>query len=130
MSATAIASSVGWAKWVPCETRAVTAATIAGCACPARDTPYPPWKSEYSQPSTSQIREPRPWLIHTGCGSAICQLDVAPPARWVARSRKARLFGWRATNASVSSAMTVSSRSLSTPAVVVIRGSSDSRSTG
>ena len=29
------------------------AATMAGCACPARDTPYPPWKSEYSTPSTS-----------------------------------------------------------------------------
>ena len=25
--------------------------------------------------------EPLPWLIQTACGSAICQLDVAPPAR-------------------------------------------------
>ena len=53
LSATTIASSVGCAKWVPRVTRSCTAATIAGCACPARDTPYPPWKSEYSKPSTS-----------------------------------------------------------------------------
>ena len=53
LSATAIASSVGWAKWVPRVTRSDTAATIAGWAWPASETPYPPWKSEYSQPSTS-----------------------------------------------------------------------------
>ena len=53
LSATVMASSVGWAKWVPRVTRSCTAATIAGWACPARETPYPPWKSEYSLPSTS-----------------------------------------------------------------------------
>ena len=53
LSATMIASSVGCAKWVPLPTRPWTAATIAGCAWPASETPYPPWKSEYSHPSTS-----------------------------------------------------------------------------
>ncbi len=52
-SATTIASSVGWAKCVPRPTRRCTASTIAGCAWPASETPYPPWKSEYSNPSTS-----------------------------------------------------------------------------
>ena len=52
-SATTIASSVGCAKWVPRATRSRTAATTAGWAWPASATPYPPWKSEYSQPSTS-----------------------------------------------------------------------------
>ena len=34
-----IASSVGWAKWVPRRTRSLTAATMAGCAWPAMDAP-------------------------------------------------------------------------------------------
>ena len=52
-AATQIASSVGWAKWVPRRTRSDTAATMAGCACPAIDAPYPPCMSTYSVPSTS-----------------------------------------------------------------------------
>ena len=38
-SATAIASSVGWAKWVPRRTRSDTAATTRGWACPTAITP-------------------------------------------------------------------------------------------
>ena len=38
-SATASASSVGWAKWVPLATRAATAATTAGWAWPTAITP-------------------------------------------------------------------------------------------
>ncbi len=53
LSDTTIASSVGWAKCVPRPTRRWTASTIAGWAWPASETPYPPWKSEYSKPSTS-----------------------------------------------------------------------------
>ncbi len=37
--ATAIAFSVGCAKWVPRPTWSLTAATIAGWACPARAAP-------------------------------------------------------------------------------------------
>ncbi len=37
--------------------------------------------STYSLPSTSYTFDPLPWLIQTACGSAICQFDVAPPAR-------------------------------------------------
>ena len=38
-SATTIASSVGWAKWVPSRTRRSTASTTAGCACPTSMAP-------------------------------------------------------------------------------------------
>ena len=38
-AATAIASSVGWAKWVPRPTWSRTARTIAGCAWPASAAP-------------------------------------------------------------------------------------------
>ncbi len=95
-SATSSASSVGWAKWVPRATRSVTAATIAGWACPAADTPYPPCMSTYSVPSTSYTFEPRPWLIHTAWGREICQLEVTPPAR-LARARASSWpeVGWR-----------------------------------
>ncbi len=75
-----IASSVGCAKCVPSSDPLLDGATMAGCACPARETPYPPWKSLYSVPSTSKTWEPEPWLIQTACGSAICQFEVAPPA--------------------------------------------------
>ena len=51
--ATTTASCVGWAKCVPRATWRVTASTIAGCACPASPTPYPPCRSTYSLPSTS-----------------------------------------------------------------------------
>src|SRR3954452_561469 len=91
LSATTIESSVGCAKWVPRATRARTASTIAGWLCPASETPYPPWKSEYSLPSTSYSFEPSPWLSQTACGSATCQLEGAPPA-----SRRARPAGGRA----------------------------------
>ena len=38
-SATTMASSVGWAKWVPLATRSRTAATTAGWAWPTAMTP-------------------------------------------------------------------------------------------
>ena len=38
-SATSMAVSVGWAKWVPRPTWARTASTMAGWACPASPAP-------------------------------------------------------------------------------------------
>ena len=65
------------------------------------DAPYPPCMSTYSLPSTSQTWEPWPWLIQTAWGWAICQLEVAPPARDLAASAiMAVLRGCRRTNAS------------------------------
>src|SRR5688572_4157672 len=65
--------------------------------------------STYSLPSTSQTWEPWPWLIHTACGSAICQLEVAPPASDLAASAiMAVLRGWRRTNFSDSDSMRAS----------------------
>ena len=61
-----IASSVGWAKWVPRGLVRI-AATTAGWAWPTA-TPYPPWRSTYSLPSTSQILEPTPRSIQIGWG--------------------------------------------------------------
>ena len=119
LSATTMESSVGWAKWVPRPTRARTASTIAGWAWPASDTPYPPWKSEYSLPSTSYTLEPAPWLIHTACGSATCQLEVAPPASVRARSDISRLRGWRSRKRAVSSSIRVSIRVDSSGAISV-----------
>jgi hypothetical protein len=43
----------GLREGVPRATRSVTARTIAGCAWPTRETPYPPCRSTYSVPSTS-----------------------------------------------------------------------------
>ncbi len=91
---------------------------MKGFAWPAKDTPYPPWKSAYSFPSTSNIRGPSPWLIHTACGSAICQFEVAPPASVrAARSKWARLAGCLARKTSDSRAM-MASRTESCDSVV------------
>ncbi len=70
-------------------------------------------------PSTSYSLEPAPWLIHTACGSATCQLEVAPPASVVARSDISRLRGWRCRKRSVSSSIRVSIRVDSSGAISV-----------
>src|ERR1700754_2079175 len=71
--------------------------------------PYPPCMSTYSLPSTSQTWEPRPWLIHTACGCAICQFEVAPPASEAPASAvSAVLRGCRRTNASDSDSRSAS----------------------
>ncbi len=127
LSATTMESSVGCAKWVPRPTRVRTASTIAGWAWPASDTPYPPWKSEYSLPSTSYSFEPAPWLIQTACGSATCQLEVAPPASVCARSDISRLRGWRSRKRSVSSSIRVSIRVDSSGAISVASWGSSAR---
>ena len=59
-SATATASSVVAPKCVPRATRSLTAATIAGCACPCTIALKPLWKSGYSLPSASHTRAPSP----------------------------------------------------------------------
>ncbi len=115
---------MGCAKWVPRPTRSVTARTIAGWPWPASETPYPPWKSEYSVPSTSKIRDPEPWLIHTAWGSAICQLDVAPPARWLReRSISRPLAGCRARKRSDSSRISRSTASSPPAGAAEVEGS-------
>src|SRR3954452_13834526 len=119
LSATTMESSVGWAKWVPRATRARTAPTIAGWLWPASETPYPPWKSEYSLPSTSYSFEPSPWLSQTACGSATCQLEVAPPASRRARSDIDLLLRCLSRKALVSSATRRSRRVDSSEAVSV-----------
>src|SRR3954449_2971528 len=62
--------------------------------------------STYSFPSTSYTFEPAPWLSHTACGAAICQLEVAPPASTSRpRCTSSRLRGWRARKARSSAAI-------------------------
>ena len=80
-AATGMMSGVGWAKWVPCVTRSVTARTIAGWPWPASIVPKPPWRSTYSVPSTSHTRLPAPRSRKTGHGGASCQDEATPPGR-------------------------------------------------
>src|SRR3954468_9271881 len=67
--------------------------------------------STYSLPSTSYTFEPSPWLSHTACGAAICQLDVTPPAS-TSRPRRtsSRLRGWGARKACSSAAISAWTR--------------------
>ena len=64
-----------------------------------------------------------PWLIHTACGCAICQFDVAPPARCRrASSINSVLRGWRRRKTRSSSAMRSSMPSRTSSEAVATAG--------
>ena len=90
-SASATVFSVVTAKWIPRSATRRIASTIFGCAWPTTLTPKPPWKSVYSEPSTSQTRESWPRSRYTGYGSPAWKFEATPAGRLL-RARSCRAF--------------------------------------